>query len=121
MIQFFAWNSGKRRGSHLMKFGPLYCSILALPLIMADLTRHVLLDAGLIDLVMFNDDDSLTWVGIVFTIICTWSGYFFLFAAALWQANIHLKIQSGIQWCKKRRAARKAADRKRLADAQSMA
>jgi len=46
IAQYVAWNTSKRKGSFVHKYGPLFLTCLAVPLVMADLTRHVLLDSG---------------------------------------------------------------------------
>lgn len=46
----------RRPGPHIHRWGPFYCCLLAVPFVMADLTRHVLQDYGYIDLPMFNSN-----------------------------------------------------------------
>eukprot|EP00743_Colponemidia_sp_Colp-15_P009515 GILK01010405.1.p2 GENE.GILK01010405.1~~GILK01010405.1.p2 ORF type:complete len:115 (-),score=20.97 GILK01010405.1:266-610(-) len=95
MIQFAAWTSKKRRGSHWQRFGPMYLILLSLPLVMADLTRHVLQDSGVWpegESAMFNDDGSLSPIGWLFTIFFTWSGFTLMIVGSLWLANIHTKL-----------------------------
>ena len=40
--QYVYHKSAFRKGSHLQQYGPFYLTLLAVPLVMADLTRHVL-------------------------------------------------------------------------------
>jgi len=47
IAQFTYWKCKPRRGTHWQKNGPLYLTLAAVPLVMADLTRHVLQDAGM--------------------------------------------------------------------------
>lgn len=41
-FHLFRWVWGGLRGSHWKRYGPFYLTTLAVPLVMADLTRHVL-------------------------------------------------------------------------------
>jgi len=92
-IQYFYVKSSKRSGSHFIKYGPLYLSILSTCLVMMDLTRHVLQDSELINMSMYNEDGSLTSVGIFMTVIGTWLGYTCLFIAVFWQINFIPKLK----------------------------
>jgi len=97
---------GMRRGSHWNRFGPFYLCVLAVPLIMADLLRHVLQDAGVWPSPgsdMYRSDcpysthgiggiRCLSWVGWVFTILCTYTGFALLIWGMLWATEIHTKL-----------------------------
>lgn len=37
-----AWKTSSRKGTHWQTYGPLYLVCISVPLVMADLTRHVL-------------------------------------------------------------------------------
>ena len=93
-IQYFYVKSSKRSGPHFIKYGPLYLSILATCMVMMDLTRHVLQDNDLIHMSMYNEDGSLTSVGIFMTVLGTWFGYTCLFIAVFWQINFIPKLKN---------------------------
>jgi len=86
---------------HWRKWGPLYISLLSIPLVMADLVRHMLLDAHLInDLQMYkkkcegSNAKCLTSMGWLFTVFFTWTGYACLFVGVFWAIDIHKKIKA---------------------------
>jgi hypothetical protein len=103
--------------------GPLWCTAIAAIFIMADLSRHVLQDAGVWPECARAPSEiwgpQCTWsssqyhctlagdhciptaqenllhlsmVGILFTIIFTWSGFILLMIGTMWMANIHEKV-----------------------------
>jgi len=100
-------HSRQRYGTHWSKYGPLYLTILASFLVMADLTRHVFEDLNWWPAYLDNgwgaaeyrDDCSsevpscLTTVGILFTIVFTYLGFTILAVATLWNANICDKLK----------------------------
>jgi len=100
-------HSRQRWGSHWQKYGPTYMTILASFLVMADLTRHVLEDINWWPAHLSNGWGSaeyknecspeappcLTAVGILFTIVFTYLGFFILAVATLWNANICDKLK----------------------------
>jgi len=122
MLQFLikkcATHPVRSKRPHFEKFGPCYLLAFALCLIMADLTRHLLNDAwgthcdehtqtignqkytevcyGTGFASMNGPDGHLNWLGIVFTIIFTWSGFILLFVAIFWGIDFHRKIRH--QW-----------------------
>lgn len=110
IAQFTAWSAKTRKGGgHWGKWGPTYLVSASVPLVMADLTRHVLQDADLWPApgsAMYSpscghaDIRCLSIVGWFFTIICTYSGFACLVLGTLWSANLHKKV--GKAW----RAAR---------------
>jgi uncharacterized membrane protein len=63
-------------------------------MVMMDLTRHVLQDNDLIHMSMYNEDGSLTSVGIFMTVLGTWFGYTCLFIAVFWQINFIPKLKN---------------------------
>ena len=93
-IQYFYVKSSKRSGSHFIKYGPLYLSILATCLVMIDLTRHVLQDNELVSASMYTDDGSLSSIGIFITVVCTWFGYTCLFIAVFWQIKFIPRLKN---------------------------
>jgi len=84
-----------RSGTHVDKYGPSYLVGFAVPLVLADLVRHVLLDHySWSELSMYRDDcndeylNCLSTTGILVTIVCTYTGFLLLFVGSLWNANI---------------------------------
>mmetsp|Transcript_11089 Transcript_11089/g.15100 ORF Transcript_11089/g.15100 Transcript_11089/m.15100 type:complete len:147 (+) Transcript_11089:341-781(+) len=112
IAQYTYWKCLKRRGSHLERFGPLYLSVAAVPLVMADLTRHVLQDSGLWSgpsSSMYDESccalhschgmhglGCLSVTGVFFTIIFTYSGFLCLLIGVFWAADIPKKVK--ITW-----------------------
>jgi len=98
---FMVYTLKKRRKERprWRKYGPLACTLLAAPLVMADLLRHLLNDYNLADLSMYNSDNdeenltNLTVYGWLFTIIFTYLGFILLFIGVLWNANILEKLK----------------------------
>jgi hypothetical protein len=83
-------------------YGGLVCVSVAALLIMAEPTRHVLQDMEIWNppgSSMYQEDcDSetitcLNMVGWIFTIFCTYSGFFLLVVGTVLNADIHTKIQ----------------------------
>lgn len=96
IIAFTAYCARKRKGTWWNRFGPLIFTIAAALLIMAEPTRHALQDTG-----VWPEPGSaqykphcgesmscLTTVGIMFTIVCTYTGFICLAIGGLWNANI---------------------------------
>jgi len=100
MLIYTIYSIRKRTGTHWQRFGPTYFVALAVPLVMADLTRHLLLDhLHISELKEYRSgcpDENvrcLTVLGWFFTIIFTYLGFLCLFIGSLWNANICEKIQ----------------------------
>jgi len=100
MLIYTIYSIRKRTGTHWQRFGPTYFVSLAVPLVMADLTRHLLLDhLHISELKEYRSgcpDENvrcLTVLGWFFTIIFTYLGFLCLFIGSLWNANICEKIQ----------------------------
>jgi len=100
MLIYTIYSIRRRTGTHWQRFGPTYFVALAVPLVMADLTRHLLLDhLHISELKEYRsgcDDENvrcLTVLGWFFTIIFTYLGFLCLFIGSLWNANICEKIQ----------------------------
>lgn len=76
-----------------VKWGPFALVTLGALFVMADLTRHVLLDLGLAgeELAMYNDDGGLTTVGTIGQLL-TWLGVFMVASGIMWFANLPAKI-----------------------------
>jgi len=91
--------------SHWKRFGPLYCTMLAALLIMADLTRHILQDLDVWEAGPFPGSSEyrpnceaenvtcLSLIGALFTIVFTYSGFILLFAGTMWNANLWSKLK----------------------------
>lgn len=131
---FYTRKNRSRRKGCCHFWGPFICTMIAAPLIMADLMRHLLQDQGIWKEcdrpVGVTWDSRCTWsssqykcnvmvtptssecidtkqenlahlspMGILFTIICTYTGFAFLFVGILWNANILKKCgQIREQW-----------------------
>lgn len=116
----FAGSKRRKNRSHWNKYGPTYLVGMSIPLVMADLTRHVLQDAGMwgncvlqctpaIDPTQASYDcpgsamyrpncdvdgiRCLSTIGWVFTVLFTYSGFACLVVGTLWSADLHLKIK----------------------------
>lgn len=97
---FMVWSLKKRRNMRCgRRYGPLMFTLLATPLVMADLVRHMLCDNSLWkDCGMYGSGEAenltnLTLVGWMFTIVCTYSGFICLFVGILWNANIVQRLK----------------------------
>lgn len=108
----------------IQRYGPLVCVLIAVPLIMADLVRHVLQDTNiwpeceradgqtwgsncfwsssqyhctLAPPHCIPDKDEnllhLSFIGVLFTIIFTYTGFVFLMIGSFWNANIISKLR----------------------------
>lgn len=66
VIVFVAYGVRRRAGTHWKRFGPLYLTCIAAPLILADLFRHLLQDQGIWKECQRPD-------GYVWGSRCTWS------------------------------------------------
>jgi len=100
IAQYICHKCKRRTGTHWPKWGPFYLALLAIPLVMIDLTRHVLIDSGyLTSAGMYRDNcndanvSCLSVLGWFTTIICTYSGYICLVFANIWATNLHIKLR----------------------------
>jgi len=102
MCFYMYYQSPKRHGRHLYRYGPFYFVLLSVPLVMADLTRHILQDTNVWpepgsaeyrDGCPTENVTCLSTVGIIFTIICTYFGFTFLAIGVLWNAKIWDKLK----------------------------
>lgn len=83
---YTGWCSSKRRGNHIQRYGPLYCTLIAAPLIMMDPTTHFLDD-------IFHLFPNWS-TGFQHAILaCTYTGFAFLVIGSLWNANIVQKLR----------------------------
>eukprot|EP00696_Hemimastix_kukwesjijk_P013454 gnl/Hemi2/26847_TR9031_c0_g1_i1.p2 gnl/Hemi2/26847_TR9031_c0_g1~~gnl/Hemi2/26847_TR9031_c0_g1_i1.p2 ORF type:complete len:117 (+),score=26.34 gnl/Hemi2/26847_TR9031_c0_g1_i1:381-731(+) len=91
-MQYVFFAAKTRRGTHWNRYGPFYLITMGLPFIMADLTRHVVQDAGLCICSMYNNDGSLSMYGWLFTIVFTYTGFALLFVGIMWSVEMWKKI-----------------------------
>jgi len=106
---YIAWGSKRRSGSRWHKWGPTYLTVAAGFLIMADLTRHILEDVGAWPERMGPGGiwgsgeysatcpeetmHCLSLIGVLFTIVATYSGFALLVVGTMWNANIVDKLK----------------------------
>jgi len=132
IAQYVGWISSTRRQRlpFMRRYAPLFLCILAVPLVMADLTRHVLMDAGaVVGACDYTDETScladstckwdpdqggfcygtsfwhagasmgygpgnaLSFVGVLFTIIFTYSGFACMIVGVFWSVDIISKFK----------------------------
>jgi len=102
MCFFMYYQSSKRRGRHMVKYGPFYLVLLSFPLVMADLVRHILQDTnvwpepGSAEYMSSCHQETmacLSTVGIIFTVVCTYLGFICLAIGVFWNANIISKLK----------------------------
>jgi hypothetical protein len=104
LIQYFAMKRSSIKGTHMKKYGVIYLLTLGTILIMTDLLRHVLMDAGIINMSMYKEDCSpttiikgfecLSLVGWVVTVIFTWCGFGCLIVSVVWSSGVVRKTRS---------------------------
>jgi len=108
---YIGYKCRQRKGSHWNRYGPLYFTIVAALLIMADLFRHVLQDVNVWKSGPFPGSSEyrdgceqenikcLSILGVFFTIIATYLGFILLFIGTMWNANLLQKLkQIRKQW-----------------------
>jgi len=113
MLAYTIYSLRNRAPPHCNKYGPLYFVIASVPLVMADLTRHLILDHVSVHWLLeyrkgcgHETVVCLTVVGVIFTIVCTYLGFLCLFIGSLWNANICEKIRElRAKWRELRREA----------------
>lgn len=108
LTQYVHWKgvTSKRRGSFWRRHGPTILCALAVPLVMLDLTRHLLQDAEIWtgpSSHMFRPDCSpttglsgircLSWTGFFFTIVGTYTGFALLLIGVFWSAGFVGKVK----------------------------
>mmetsp|Transcript_18015 Transcript_18015/g.58828 ORF Transcript_18015/g.58828 Transcript_18015/m.58828 type:complete len:141 (-) Transcript_18015:377-799(-) len=101
-----------KTGTHWQRYGPTYLVCLSVPLVMADLTRHVLQDANMLGRWSHmyrqgcghDDIRCLSWAGWLFSIVLNYSGFICLIIGSLWSVNLIAKVR--IAWRKARGASR---------------
>lgn len=130
-----------KRKTFWQRNGPLILIAIAIPLILADTTRHVLQDENLWPACIKLDDGSCAWyssaeykageaetvqdenlthlstIGVLFTIVATYSGFIILAVGTLWNADIVKKWgKIKAKWAALRKAAAASGKPKQQAD-----
>lgn len=113
LAQYLINKSSGRQGSFWKRHGPVILALVAIPLIMADPTRHVLQDAELIGGAMYRPGCHpnhglhgllcLTVVGWLITVLCTYVGFALLLGGVLWAADMPAKLR--LAWAATRTSA----------------
>mmetsp|Transcript_63251 Transcript_63251/g.149902 ORF Transcript_63251/g.149902 Transcript_63251/m.149902 type:complete len:117 (+) Transcript_63251:333-683(+) len=102
VVAFVAHSTKKRKGDSWNVYGPLMLISLAVPLIMADLFRHLLQDQKIWPSPSSSqyrhgceteNIKCLSAIGAMFTIVFTYSGFILLAIATMWNANLIDKIK----------------------------
>ena len=112
IAQMVRWKSKTRGGNRWNKRGPLLLTLASVPLVMLDLTRHVLQDGGawIEGSRMYRpgcghaDVRCLSGIGAT-CLLATYVGFACLISGVLWSADVPRKLRDG--W---RRAARRDVD-----------
>jgi len=96
MIQFMYLQAAPAR-SGIHSYGPRLMMVASMVLTMADLTRHILLDADVSNLYMYQQnpetgETELTTVGLA-GVICTWLGVSFMLVSIAWFTDIIGKVK----------------------------
>ena len=93
--------SFRRKGTRVNRHGPTFLALLAVPLAMLDLTRHVLQDGGVwTDSDMYRpgcphaDARCLNALGAT-CFLATYLGFAALIAGVLWSADVFAKARDG--------------------------
>jgi len=120
IYMIYCLRTKRKKGTFFHRYGPLILTVLAALFVMADLTRHVLQDLKVWKegpwpgSSQYRSDcphenvSCLSPVGVVFTIIFTYTGFILLFIGTMWNANIVSKLkQIRKQWRKLRQQGTK--------------
>ena len=117
LAQMVFWKSLRRKGTRLNRHGPTVLVLIAVPLAMLDLTRHVLQDGGVwTDSHMYRpgcphaDARCLNALGAA-CFLSTYLGFAALIAGVLWSADLFTKVRDG--WRRARVAAAQRARARR--------
>ena len=107
LAQMVHWKSKHRGGNRWNKRGPLTLTMASIPLVMLDLTRHVLQDGDVwVDSAMYRpgcghaDVRCLSGIGAT-CLLATYLGFAALISGVLWGADIPRKLRDG--WRRARR------------------
>lgn len=115
MLWYKCRESGKY--THIGRFATFYLTCLAILLVMADPTRHVLQDAGIWGESSYmyrsgcNSDTlkCLSVIGVFFTVIFTYTGYGLLMFSVIWGTEVHVKIYNAWKAIREQQRQRAAA------------
>lgn len=93
MAQYVRGLCHKRRDAS-WQYGPFWFMVLAVILVMMDLTRHVIADNFHVDWGMYDKNGwfGLSTIGLFVTVGCTWTGFICLFISILWATNLPAKL-----------------------------
>jgi len=105
------------KATHWQRHGPTYLVALSVPLVCADLVRHLLQDGGQwpspgSDMFRPNCKHGvlgfkcLTPIGWIFSVFCTYTGFTLLIVGTLWAADFVPKLQAA--WKKSHRRSRQS-------------
>ena len=107
IAQMVFWSRTARSGTTWEIFGPFALTLLAIPLVMVDLTRHVLQDGNIVKAYMYRDGcphadvRCLSLIGWS-CLLSTYVGFACLITGVLWNSNIIPKVMSAVS--RRRRA-----------------
>lgn len=106
LAQYVGWKGLSKSGTHWQRFGPSYLLLIATPLVLADMTRHCLQDAGIwtgMSSRMYRPNCGpvsglhgiwcLSVTGMLFSIAFTYSGFSLMVIAIFWSANLGAKLR----------------------------
>ena len=101
LAQMVYWKSLTRKGNYWKRNAPTLLVVLSIPMVMFDLTRHVLQDGEIwVDSGMYRpycihtDVRCLTGLGVA-CVLATYGGFACLIVGVLWSANMHKKVRDG--------------------------
>jgi len=100
MLAYTIYGIKARTGTRWHRYGPTFFVALAVPLVMADLCRHLTLDHMHVGWMLEYRSGCgsetvrcLTVAGVFFTIVSTYLGFTMLFIGSFWNANICDKLK----------------------------
>lgn len=101
LAQMVYWKSLTRQGNWWNRNAPTVLVLLSIPLVMFDLTRHILQDGDMwVDSSMYRrycvhkDVRCLSPLGAA-CLLATYTGFACLILGVLWSANMHKKLRDG--------------------------
>lgn len=101
LAQMVYWKSLTRKGTYWNRNAPTLLVLLAVPLVMFDLTRHVLQDGEIWEdshmyrpYCIHRDIRCLSGLGLACA-LATYGGFACLVTGVLWSANMHKKVRDG--------------------------
>ena len=101
LAQMVYWKSLTRNGNYWNRNAPTLLVIASIPMVMFDLSRHVLQDGEIwVDSDMYRpycmhkDVRCLTGLGVA-CVLATYGGFACLIVGVLWSANMYKKVRDG--------------------------